>query len=172
MSEQEKANVAYRAGQLAFEHGRYRESIECFERAVAFASRGTPLGGEIQLWLINAYAAVDRRQEALALGEILARHPDLEVRKQSQRLIYILKAPKLQAKEECLTKIPDLANLDGGGDYSLSQSRYGQTRTRSPSRRGEPEPVDLSQVNTQDNQFVWVALIGSVLLLGGLLWLS
>ena len=34
------------------------------------------------------------------------------------------------------------------------------------------EPIDLSQVNTQDNQFIWVALGVIFLIIGGLIWLS
>ncbi|MEM8806704.1 MAG: tetratricopeptide repeat protein [Cyanobacteria bacterium P01_G01_bin.38] len=171
--EKEKAKAEYGAGQAAFERGRYREAVEHLERAVAFASRATPLGGEIQLWLVSAYAALGRQPEAISLCEKLVRHPDMETRKQGKRLVYILKAPKLKAKEEWVTKIPDLDNLESG-DYRLGQLRYDQKpkKPRQPKPKPEPEPIDLSQVNTQDNQFVWVALIGCTLMLGGLWWLS
>jgi hypothetical protein len=36
----------------------------------------------------------------------------------------------------------------------------------------EPEPIDPSQINTRDNGFLWVALAGVVLVLGGLWWLA
>jgi hypothetical protein len=36
----------------------------------------------------------------------------------------------------------------------------------------EPEPIFPSQINARDNGFVWVALIGVELVLGGLWWLS
>jgi hypothetical protein len=33
-----------------------------------------------------------------------------------------------------------------------------------------PEPVDLSQVNTRDNSFVWVGLMGVVVAIAGLIF--
>ncbi|NEP16072.1 MAG: hypothetical protein F6J97_04115 [Leptolyngbya sp. SIO4C1] len=173
MSEREQARAEYGAGQAAFERGRYREAVEHFERATAFAKVGTVFGGEVQLWLVNAYAAIGRQQDAISLCQKLTQHPDTEVRKQSRRLVYVLKAPQLSTKAEWLSQIPDLSNLESG-DYQLSQSSYAQApqRPRRAKSAPEPEPVDLSQVNTQDNQFVWIALLGCGLLLGGLWWLS
>jgi hypothetical protein len=40
----------------------------------------------------------------------------------------------------------------------------------SPQPKQLPEPVDLTQVNTRDNRFIWVALITIGLTLGGLIW--
>jgi tetratricopeptide (TPR) repeat protein len=174
MSEKEQAQLEFQTGQLAFERGQYRAAIEALNQAVALANANTPLGGEIQLWLVNAYAAVGQQQDAIATCQKLARHPDLDIRKQSKRLVYILQAPKLKTKAEWLTQIPDLKDLDGRGDAFLGDSRFSQPsqKPRRPKPRPEPEPINLSQVETKDNQFVWIALIGSVLLLGGLWWFS
>ncbi|MGA9380278.1 MAG: hypothetical protein WBV73_16055, partial [Phormidium sp.] len=54
-----------------------------------------------------------------------------------------------------------------------SKTRLGNAATggKSSSRSlSPPEPVDLSQVNTKDNRFIWVALIAIVLILSGLVW--
>ncbi|MEL6130816.1 MAG: tetratricopeptide repeat protein [Cyanobacteria bacterium J06628_4] len=173
MHEQDEARMAYAVGQTAFERGSYREAVTQFERAAALAGKGSVLGGEIQLWLANAYAAVGEGGSAIATCQALAQHPDSEISKQSKRLAYILQAPELATKPEWMSQIPDLGNIEGGNDYTLTQSKYGTTASR-PRRRPmpEPEPIDLSQVNTQDNQFVWVALFGCVLVIGGLLWFS
>lgn len=173
MSEQDEAKIAYAAGKDAFERGSYRQAVTQFERATALAGKGTLLGGEVQLWLANAYAAVGEVSSAVGTCQAMATHPDPETRKQAKRLAYILQAPELATKPEWMSKIPDLAGIEGGNDYKLTQSKYGKTSSR-PMRRLalEPEPLDLSQINTQDNQFVWVALIGCALVLGGLLWLS
>lgn len=160
----------YVEGCAAFERGDYRQSIEKFEKAVALAKPVTSLGGEIQTWLVNAYAATDRTPEAISLCEKLSHHPDWDTREQGKRLLYILQAPKLKSRPEWLSQIPDLGNLtdEGSGGF--------QARTAAPRRRSqprpEPEPLDLSQVNTQDNRFLWVALGGSGLVIAGLLWLS
>ena len=123
------------------------------------------------MWLVMAYEAAGQRNEAIALCRQLGRHPDIETRKQSKRLLYILEAPKLERRPEWLTQIPDL----GATDPSQPQSRRGSTTTssnRSSQKQPEPEPLDLSQVNTQDNRFIWIALIAAGLTLGGLAWFS
>ncbi|NJO08935.1 MAG: hypothetical protein HC873_03900 [Leptolyngbyaceae cyanobacterium SL_1_1] len=166
------AKIEFASGLQLFERGDYRRSVEHFEKALALANWKTLLGGEIQTWLVSAYAAVDRAQEAIALCEKLTLHPDLETRKQAQRLLYILKAPKLEARPEWLSQIPDLGAIDEKGrDTPPSMSRYGQTSSKPQKQKPQPEPLDLSQVNTQDNRFLWVALGAATLVVGGLvLW--
>ncbi|HEY9735301.1 MAG TPA: tetratricopeptide repeat protein [Trichocoleus sp.] len=161
------AKTEYASGQAAFERGRYREAVEHLEKAVAIARPTTPLGGEIQIWLVNAYSAVGRPADAVALCEALTAHPQWETRKQAKNLLYILQAPSLQKREDWNTKIPDLGSLTGEG--SSNAGSYNNPAPKAP-RRPKPaveEPVDLSQVNTNDNLFLWIALgLGSLLLLG------
>lgn len=164
------AQAAYHLGRAAFERGSYREAVTALEQAKALVAGATPLGGEVQLWLMNAYNAANRPADALALGEALARHPDPEIRKQSQRLLYILKAPQLKRPENWMTQIPDLQNIDEKGDAGGYRAPSPPRSRRSPVP--EPEPLPLSQVNTADNGFLWVALGGVMLVLGGLLWLG
>ncbi len=176
--EQKKlAELQYRAGREAFERGMYRQSIQSLEKAVSLVNRQSPLGGEMQIWLVTAYEAAEQRQDAIALCEQLGRHPNIDTRKQSRRLLYILKAPRLKMRPEWLTEIPDLATLDEADRSNLKTSRFAETVPRKPRQpRTQPkpdlEPIDLSQVNTQDNRFTWVALAAIALTLGGLLWLS
>ena len=160
------AQDAYQLGQQAFERGRYVEAVQAFEQGLE-QKPGIALDGELKLWLVNALAAADRRQEAIQLCETLALHPDFEVRKKSKQVLYIIQAPKLQAKEEWLTKIPDLASLEGSEEKPW-QPRPGKPRPPKP----PPPPLPLSEVNTEDNGFVWLALVSSVLVLGGLWWFS
>ncbi|WP_416666613.1 hypothetical protein [Egbenema bharatensis] len=172
----ELARELYQAGRNAFERGSYRQSVECLERAVSLAGGNSPLGGEIQIWLVNAYSAAERTTEAIGLCERLEQHPNFKTRKQSRRLLYILKAPQLKRRQEWLTQIPDLSNISEESDANkVVASRYTPSpQKRSPRPKPEPEleDIDLSQVNTQDNRFVWVALIGIALTIGGLLWFS
>lgn len=171
----DQARGAYLAGQAAFERGRYRESIQYFEQAVTLAQATSPLGGEIQTWLVNAYAAADRTAEAIALCEKLSHHPDLDTRKQGKRLLYILNAPKLKLRPEWKTEIPDLASISDNRGDDQPRSRYTASQPKPAPRsyfQPSPEPIDLNQVNTQDNQFLWFALAGLGLILGGLIWLS
>lgn len=169
----DQAKNEYAYGQDAFERGRYRESVEHFERAVDAARPNTRLGGEIQAWLVNAYSAVGREPEAIALCQLLTRHPYPEIRKQAKNLLYILQAPSLERREEWITKIPDLASLsnEGGNNGGTYVSAIPSKATHRKKRETEEEPIDLSKVNTRDNGFLWLALSAIALVLIGLVTL-
>ena len=156
-------------GQSAFERGRYKKAIAHFQTALALSNPISMRGGEVQLWLVNAYVAAGEQQAGLALCRKLIRHPDLDTQRQSKRLLYILEAPELELKPEWTTKIPDLSDLDKDGDKKFVQKAK---KPRRQKQKAEPEPIDLSQVNTEDNQFVWIALLGILLTIGGLFWFS
>lgn len=170
----DRAEIQYAYGQAAFERGSYRESVVFFEEAVKLAKTTTPLGGEIQTWLVNAYSAVGRQNDAIALCQALARHPDLETRKQGKNLLYILQAPQLQRPSNWMTEIPDLEAISTSSDQTAGSSVYSAATKSAPRSRPQPEPspLDPSQINTKDNGFLWAALVGVALVLGGLLWLS
>jgi tetratricopeptide (TPR) repeat protein len=170
----DRAKTQYTYGQSAFERGSYREAVEFFEEAVKLAKAATPLGGEIQTWLVNAYSAVGRQQDAIALCQVLARHPDLETRKQGKNLLYILQAPQLKRPTNWMTQIPDLESISAETGQSLGSSIYSGAAKTAPRPRPKAEepPIDPSQINRKDNGFFWVALVGVALVLGGLLWLS
>ncbi len=161
------ARELYQTGQQAFERGQYRQSVQDLEKASALINRNSPLGGEIQVWLVTAYQALGQSPDAIALCRTLCQHPNLETRQQSRRLLYILEAPKLETRPEWLSQIPDLAGLED------SQLRYtrgeGKQKPEKKSSRFaiDPEPIDPSQINTKDNQFIWVALIGAIAILLG-----
>ena len=167
----ELARQEFQLGQDAFERGLYRQSIEALEKAVSLVGRNSLLGGEVQIWLVNAYQAADRNMEAIALCESLSSHSDVKIRKQSRRMIAILKAPKLKLREEWMTKIPDLTKLDEANGKNKKASGYSSPTPRSLPKSA-PVPVDLSQVETKDNGFVWIALGAIALTVAGLIWFS
>ncbi|MGF1495824.1 MAG: tetratricopeptide repeat protein [Elainellaceae cyanobacterium] len=169
------AQTQYQSGKEAFERGRYRQSVQYLEKAVSLAERTSRLGGEAQIWLVTAYQANGQLKEAIALCQQLTRHPDYETAKQGKRLLYILEAPRLQTRPDWLTQIPDLSQLtDGEAQLPNLAGRTVTKKARSPRKTAAPapEPIDWSQVNTRDNRFVWVALVGILLILGSLVWLS
>jgi tetratricopeptide (TPR) repeat protein len=170
-AKQQQATIEYQAGRTAFERGQYRESVQHLLQASALINKNSPLGGEIQIWLVTAYEAAGQGQEAIALCRQLNLHLDTKIRKQSRRLLYILEAPKLNLRSEWLTQIPDLSNVADSNPQDRKGSSLGTPSdlTRSTAK---PEPVELSQVNTQDNAFIWIALIAIALTLSGLLWFS
>jgi len=162
--------IEYEAGKAAFERGQYRESVQHLEKASALAARNSRLGGEVQIWLVTAYEAAEQRTEAIALCEQLKSHPDSETSKRARQLLYIMQAPQLKRPTEWLTQIPDL----GAVPDNVTQTRLGTRAVgsnRSQQQRPEPSTIDLAQVNTRDNRFIWVALIALGLTLAGLFWL-
>jgi tetratricopeptide (TPR) repeat protein len=165
--DKDQFKINYETGKKAFEYGEYRRSVDYLEAAIAYTNPNSIMGGQAQIWLVTAYEAVGQRQDALSLCRKLLRHPDIDTRQQSKNLLYILEAPPLAKKEEWLTKIPDLTNLSES-DKDLRKGA-GVTR-KSPNKKAEKAPIDLSQVNTKDNQFVWITLIGFILVIFGLFW--
>jgi tetratricopeptide (TPR) repeat protein len=166
----EIAKTRYQAGKVAFESGQYREAIEQLEKAVALLARNSRLGGEVQIWLVTAYEAAGRTEDAIALCEQLKRHPHLETSKEAKRLQYILKAPRLQRPKEWMTEIPDLKAIPD----NETKIRLAANVTKSSQQKASPEPeiVDLKSVNTRDNRFIWLALIVIGLTVAGLVWYS
>lgn len=168
----ELVRTEYEAGKIAFESGQYRQSVQHLQKASALVERTSSLGGDVQIWLVTAYEAAGQRAEAIALCNQLTRHPHLETRKQGRRLLYILEAPKLNTRPEWLIQIPDLTALDESEANARQTSVSPAKSSKSQRPKAEVEPVDLSQVNTKDNRFIWLALIVAVLTLGSLLLMS
>ncbi len=167
----EKFRIEYQAGKAAFERGDYRIAVQRLEAASALMGRTSRLGGEAQMWLVTAYEAAGQRTEAIALCQQLSRHPDPETSKEGKRLLYILQAPQLARPSEWMTKIPDLGAI-AESDPKERRGSVNTVATRKPREQPEPKPVDLTQVNTKDNQFIWVALLALSLTVGGLIWFS
>ncbi|MDY6901024.1 MAG: hypothetical protein SWZ49_23525 [Cyanobacteriota bacterium] len=165
----EIAKQRYRNGKAAFENGRYLKAVEELKKACALLERNSRLGGEVQIWLATAYEAAGQNQEAIDLCEQLKRHPYPETSKEAKRLQYILKAPKLERPKEWMTEIPDLGALSDESKIRLAASPKKSSTTK---EADEMEFIDLSQVNTQDNRFIWLTLVVIAMTLASLIWLS
>ncbi len=165
----EIARQRYRNGKAAFENGKYRQAVEELNKACALLERNSRLGGEVQIWLATAYEAAGQNQEAIELCELLKRHPYPETSKDAKRLQYIFKAPKLERPKEWMTEIPDLGTLS---DKSKIRSAASPKKSSTVKEVEEMEFIDLTQVNTQDNRFIWLALFVIAVTLGSLFWLS
>lgn len=164
----ELAKKEYLNGVTAFERGQYREAVQRLEKASALVNRNSGFGGKVLIWLVTAYEAAGQQAEAIALCEQIKKHPDAETSKQGKRLLYIMQAPQLQRPTEWLTQIPDLAAIaDNTSQTRLSSSNLPRAK---PKSLPPQEPIDLSQVNTKDNQFIWVSLLAIGLTIGLLYW--
>ncbi len=147
----------YFNGKFAFERGQYRLSIEELEQACQLMPFHTRLGGDARMWLVNAYQAANQSVEAVSLCQELCRHPRTETKKQAQNLLYIIKAPRLQRPKEWMIQIP---NLDASKPTNTQPKPIPKPRKIEPKR--QIELVDLNQVNTNDNQFIWIGLLLSI----------
>ncbi len=168
MEEKEKLQIRFQAGKKALERGEYRLSIKNLEAAQELARFGTRSGGEVSMWLMSAYQAANQLDKAIALGQKLAKHPSVEIAKQSKRLLYIMQAPQLVRPREWMSEIPDLTQLED----SDPRDRRGSSFSQSSPQLEEPQTLDLKEINTQDNQFIWLALIAIIITCGGLLLIS
>ena len=149
----------YQMGQAAFEQGRYRLSIQNFEEAQKFTSPYGRVGGEVKMWLVNAYQAVGEEDKAIELCEKLVANSYGETKRQAQKLLYIIKAPKLERPKEWMTEIP---NLDKVNESTLKYQPIVQKKKKIEPKR-QIELVDLSKVNNKDNNFIVVTLLISCL---------
>jgi hypothetical protein len=169
----EPFKIQYQTGKDAFERGQYREAVQFLAKASQLVDRNSRVGGETLMWLVTAYQAAGQSSEAIALCRTLLRHPSIETRKQAKRLIYILEAPELKSRPEWLVSIPDLSTLDEGNSKIAQVSMTATTKKPKPKSSESELPFeDLSQINTQDNGFEWVAMVAIALLVAGLVWFS
>jgi tetratricopeptide (TPR) repeat protein len=175
--EKTKAKVefsqAYQSGQAAFEGGEYRLAVSYLQKAIALGMaqphtpvpRNSRLGGEAQVWLVTAYEASGDLPAAIELCRKLTKHIHPEVSKQAKRLLYILEAPQLVRPASWMSEIPDLGNISDRPSEKSWGSSQGSIKKSTPLAASPEKPVDLSQVNTQDNNFIWVAIMGAIALL-------
>ncbi len=162
--EEKKFKVEYELGKKALSEGEYGLSVQHLEAASKLITGYSPQSDSVKIWLVTAYQAAGMLPEAIALCRELAINSNLETRKQAKHLLYIMEAPQLNRPKEWMTEIPDLTAM------SESDSQYlGSSSSKSnPSTR--IEEVDLKEVNRSDNQFIWVALLGIIIILGGFIW--
>jgi tetratricopeptide (TPR) repeat protein len=162
----------YAQGQNAFERGQYREAIDCFQRALSLTPESSALGGAIQIWLVTAYEAAERREEALTLCRQLRTHANYETRQQAKQLLYILEAPKLQLKPEWLTQIPEL-NESGLPNYKTPTQRAADQFAQGSSSTGPKWSIEpMEPIEPKESRgFLGLALGISIAMLV-LWWLS
>lgn len=162
----ETSQSLFLQGKEAFNRGQYRQSLVWFEQALAPIAPGTVLGGEIQLWQVNAYHGLDQGDAAVALCRQLTSHPSYSIRQQAQRLLYILEAPRLSRPKEWMTEIPDLT-----GSQDIPPPRVTHQRPPKSPEKGDPPIPDPPPSGDDDPQFLTFGLIVLPLLLI-LFWFS
>ena len=161
VSAEQIASQLYQEGVSNFENGNYQQSIAFLERARALAVVETTLGGEIHIWLANAYDAVGKTEEAVAICRSLKKHPVNSVRKSARYMLGILTAPQLSKLEGVVSEVPILQSPDTYQSKPVARSKRSGDTERKPFRE-----VSLEKPNTNSsNNFLWVAIASSLLLL-------
>jgi tetratricopeptide (TPR) repeat protein len=174
----ESVQTAFNIGKAAFERGDYRRAIAHLEQAQALTTelgvQRSPLGGDVQVWLVTAYEAAGQQEAAIALCRLASQHPDSNTRSQAKRLLYILEAPRLQIHPEWTTQIPDLTHLTDNDGYGTRAASQLMPKTARPQPKPKPlfeQPDPVPKGVPRDNQFVGLALGVAVVVLGSLvLW--
>ncbi len=162
----------YQAGQNALERGEYRQAVVYLQAAVAEVQSNTRLGGEVQICLVTVLEAAGEIAAATTICQKLLRHPTADIRQASKQMLYIMQAPELVRRDDWLTKIPDLSHLeDGDGNSGVNNGSIPPPRSQPKSLEERYPPLDISQVNTQDNGFTSIALILTAIWAIGL-WLA
>jgi outer membrane protein assembly factor BamD (BamD/ComL family) len=161
VSAEQISSQLYQEGVSNFENGNYQQSIVLLERARALAVLETTLGGEILIWLANAYDAVGKTEEAVAICRSLKKHPVNSVRKSARYILGILTAPQLSKLEGVVSEVPILQSPDTYQSKPVARSKSSGDKERKPFRE-----VSLEKPNTNSsNNFLWVAIASSLLLL-------
>ncbi len=176
LDRQQRASSELELGQRAFEAGEYRRSVQALERSLTWAPAATALHGEIQIWLVMAYDAAGDRELALALCKKTTHHPQWAIRQEAKRLLYILEAPALARRDNWTAKIPDLTDIPSHDEKSWARSPSPTTAPRRsiapPQGYVIPAPTDPTQVEVEDQGLIWLMLIVSTIVVGGLIWLA
>ncbi|MEA5476582.1 tetratricopeptide repeat protein [Pseudanabaena galeata UHCC 0370] len=161
ISAEQLASELYQQGVSNFEGGNYQQAIALLERARALAILETTLGGEILIWLANAYDAMGRTEEAIALCRSLKKHPVNSVRKSARYMLGILTAPQLSKLEGVVSEVPILQSPDSYQSKPVARSNITNQNSQKPFRE-----VPLEKPNTEsNNNFLWFAIAVSLLLL-------
>ena len=159
ISAEQLASELYQKGVSNFESGNYQQAIALLDRARALAILETTLGGEILIWLANAYDAAGKTDEAIALCRSLKKHPVNSVRKSARYMLGILTAPQLSKLEGVVSEVPILQSPDSYQSKPVTKSNT--TTNQKPFRE-----VPLEKPNTEsNNNFLWFAIAVSLLLL-------
>lgn len=97
----------FAAGVKAMKAGEYKAAVTSFTRAVASVPGGLTSreGGQYSVWLAQALQANGRSKEAIGLLQRCEAHPDGDVRKISESVLYVLQAPELKLGRENFMQI-------------------------------------------------------------------
>ena len=150
ISADQLASELYQEGISNFESGNYQQSIALLERARDLAILATVLGGDISIWLANAYDAAGKTEDAIAICRSLKKHPVNKVRKSARYVLGILTAPPLSKLEGVVSEVPILRSPDSYQSKPVPTSKGNSNANQKPFREvslEKPTLVDSSSMN-------------------------
>lgn len=114
-----EASRLYKQGVFAYSKGLYPDSVEWMKAALEETDPVSKLGGEIQIQMAMGYYAYGKVDEAIEVfEELIARHPERNVKKAAEELKYIYEAPKMDIGDDEKVEVPLLKDdYYGGGRY-------------------------------------------------------
>jgi len=80
-------------------------------------------GGQYAIYLAQALQAAERKNEAINLLQRCEAHPDGDVRKIAESVLYIMQAPELKLDAEQFVSIPSLDRDDWGERRYVQQEK-------------------------------------------------
>jgi tetratricopeptide (TPR) repeat protein len=171
--EQETARQLYKQAIENFERGNYGIASGQLEQALALVNPKTKLGGEIQIWLVNAYEAGGRSSEAIELCRQLVKHVDSDVRQSAKYVLGIISAPRLAQREGLVSSIPSLEEMelaDPRDRISFRAQQQAKSRLQSPTNQPELDLSIPAQPTITPNSDRFMVVIIAILCLGLAVW--
>ena len=125
----------FAAGNNLMLRGEYKKAVTAFTQATAAAPGGMSnrKGGQYAIYLAQALQAVGRKKEAVGLLKRCEAHPDQDVRKIADSVLYIMQAPELKLDADQFMRIDSLGDVDDWGSSS-----------RKPTQQKDPPPEKYS----------------------------
>lgn len=135
----------FAAGVKAMKAGQYKTAVTAFTRAVASVPGGLTSreGGQYSVWLAQALQANGRSKEAVGLLQRCESHPDGDVRKISESVLYVMQAPELKLSKENFVQI----------DFDSTGPPEDWGKWRPPKRDPENEPPEMYSVEWYVQEF-------------------
>ena len=103
----------FEAGLAMMRRGEYKSAVTQFTRATAAAPGGLSArkGGQYAIYLAEALQAAGKKKEAVGLLKRCETHPDPDVRKIADNVLYVMQAPELVLNADNFVSIGPLEEV-------------------------------------------------------------
>ena len=118
----EEHQELFESGIKLMRRGEYKQAVTAFTRATAACpgGMGERKGGQYAIYLAQALQAAGKKREAVGLLKRCEAHPDADVRKIADNVLYIMNAPELKLEADQFITMKGFEERD---DWSASGRR-------------------------------------------------